>query len=117
MKAAGISIDQLAEKDGMKLDTLDFISFSSYSIPGYGPEPKVIGSLFTMKKGELSEPIQGNAAIFVVYIDNFTEAPASADYSAVRNQMMMNYKSRVSYDVYNTLEKNTKIVDDRLMFY
>ena len=117
LKSAGISIDQLAAKDKEKLDTLDFISFSSYSLPGYGPEPKVIGSLFTMKKGELSEPIQGNSAIFVLYVDNFTEPPANADYAASRNQMMMNYKSRVSYDVYNTLEKNTKIVDDRLLFY
>lgn len=117
MKSAGVTIDQLAAKDGKKLDTLDFISFSSYSLPGYGPEPKVIGTLFTLKKGELSEPIQGNSAIFVVYIDNFSEPPANADYAASRNQMMMNYKSRVSYDVYNTLEKGTKIVDDRLLFY
>jgi peptidyl-prolyl cis-trans isomerase D len=117
LKTTGINIDLLAEKDKATIDTLDFITFSSYSIPGFGPEPEIIGSLFTLKKGAMSEPLKGKAGIFVIYVDNFTEAPAITDYTANKNQIIMNFKSRVGYDIYSSLEKNAKIVDNRILFY
>ncbi|NTW31719.1 MAG: hypothetical protein HGB12_03690 [Bacteroidetes bacterium] len=118
LKTSGISFEQLALKANATVDTInDILTFSSYSIPGFGPEPTVIGSIFNLKKGSMSEPIQGKSGVFVVYIDNFTEAPATKDYSANKEQIIANFKNRVGYDVYNTLEKNTKIVDNRILFY
>ena len=117
LKTTGITIDLLAEKDKATIDTLDFITFSSYSIPGFGPEPEIIGSLFTLKKGDMSEPLKGKAGVFVIYVDNFTEAPAITDYTANKNQIIMNFKSRIGYDIYGSLEKSAKIVDNRILFY
>ncbi len=116
-KTAGIGIDALAAKVSATVDTLDFITFSSYSLPGYGPEPNFMGTLFTLKKGQMSEPIKGNSAVFVVYVDEFTEAPVIKDYTATRTQLSSTFKQRVTYDVYTALEKNAKIKDNRRIFY
>lgn len=116
-KSAGITIDALAEKVSATVDTLDFITFSSYSLPGFGPEPNMIGTLFTLKKGQLSEPIKGNSAVFVVYVDSFTEAPETKDYTASRTQLLSTFKQRVTYDVYSALEKNAEVKDNRSLFY
>jgi len=117
LKTAGISIDQLAEKNNSKVDTLDFISFSSNSIPGYGPEPEIIGTLPTMKKSVLSEPLKGKMAVYVIYVDNFIEPAPLTDYPTFRKQLLANFKGRVGYEVYNTLEKNAKMTDNRIFFY
>jgi peptidyl-prolyl cis-trans isomerase D len=117
LKTAGISIEQLAEKDNSSVDTLDFITFSTYSIPGYGPEPEIIGTLFTMKKGTMSEPLKGKTGVFVIYVDNFIESTATTDYTVTKSQLIANFKSRVGYELYTTLEKNAKIVDNRILFY
>lgn len=116
-KTAGISLDQLALKDSSSVDTLDFITFSSYSIPGFGPEPEIIGTLFTLKPGAISEPLKGKTAIFELYVDKFVDAPATTDYTANQKQAVMTFKSRVGYDLYKSLEKNAKIEDNRILFY
>jgi peptidyl-prolyl cis-trans isomerase D len=117
LKTSGISIDALAQKVNATIDTLDFITFSSYSLPGFGPEPNVIGTLFTLKKGQLSAPIKGNSGVFVIYVDNFIEAPATNDFKTTRTQLLGTFKQRVTYDVYSALEKNAKISDNRKAFY
>ena len=117
LKTAGISLEQLALKDKATIDTLDMITFSTYSVPGYGPEPEVIGTLFTMKTGVISEPIKGKAGVFVLQIYKFIEPEATKDYTANKNQVVMNFKSRVGYDLYNSLEKNADIKDNRILFY
>ena len=117
LKTASTTIDQLAEKENAKIDTLDFITFSSYSLPGYGPEPEVIGTLLTLKKGVLSEPLKGKTAVFVVYVDNFIDPSVAPNYRDVKNQIIANFKNRVGYDVYNTLEKSAKVTDNRILFY
>lgn len=118
LKIAGITIEQLALKlDSAKVDTADALTFSTYSIPGYGPEPEIIGTIFTMKPATLSEPLKGKAGVFVTYIDKFIEAPATTDYSTNQKQLAYSFKNRISYELYNALEKSAKIVDNRPLFY
>jgi len=117
MKTAGTSLDILALKDSAKVDTLDYITFSSYSIPGYGPEPAVLGKLFTMKAGTMSEPIKGNMAVFVIYLEKYIDPAPTTDYKSTIGQLVQNFKSRAGYELYPALEKNAKVVDKRWMFY
>lgn len=118
LQTPGITLDQLAEKlDSVSVDTLDFITFTSYSIPGYGPEPVVIGTLFTLKENTLSEPLKGKSALFVVQIDSIIKPAEVKDYTTNIMQSLMTFKSRVTYDVYNALEKNATIEDNRILYY
>ena len=116
-KTAGITIEQLGEKLKTPSDTLDFITFSAYSLPGFGPEPEVVGTLFTLKPNTMSEPIKGKSGVFCIIIDKFVEAPATKDYSSTLKQTMGYFGQRVNYDLFNALQKNAKIVDNRGKFY
>jgi len=116
-KTAGISFEQLASKLSLQVDTIDFVTFATYSIPSCGPEPEVIGTLFTMKKGSFSEPIKGKAGIYEVFIDNFVDAPPVKDYSGVKTQIMGYFVQPTNYDLFNVLQRNAKIIDNRGKFY
>ena len=52
-------------------------------------EPRVIGTIFTMKQGQLSKPIRGETGVFVVAVVSFTE-PAPAKENSVKNNSEQN---------------------------
>ena len=51
-KSGAPLFEQLAAKLSCKIDSAKDITFSSYSLPGTGPEPLVLGNIFTMKMGD-----------------------------------------------------------------
>ena len=108
-------INQIISEYKGKIDTTD-IAFASANIPGYGHEPKVAGQAFAMKKGQLSAPIQGEQAVYVMILDSMKEAPATADYENQRRQMAMTFQSRAG-QIPGLLENKAKITDNRLIFY
>jgi len=108
----------LASKFKEKVDTVDFLTFSSYALPTAGPEPEVIGKIFSMKPKMLSEPIEGKTGIFVIMLDDFAEPPVSNNnYKENIMQMDRFFSSRVSYEIFNDLKKNTEVEDNRIKFY
>ncbi len=110
-------INKLALELNKKVDTLDVIDFASYNIPGYGREMNVIGSIFSLKKGELSKPIKGENAVFVVVVDDFTKVSDLNNYALYKNHFVNNFKSRVDREVYKALEDKAEIKDNRIKFY
>jgi peptidyl-prolyl cis-trans isomerase D len=70
------SLKALAKASGKKVQTAKSLTMSDETIPGSGREPEVIGAIFGLKKGELSAPIKGTSAIFVVNLTNKKEADA-----------------------------------------
>jgi len=110
-------IYKLASEFNAKVDTLDMITFLTYSLQEYGPEPNVIGSLFSMEKGALSEPIKGEQGVFIVQVDGFVEPQKTEDYSMYKSQMTTTFESRILNQVFQALEKSSDIEDNRISFY
>ena len=102
-----------------KVDTTDILTLASYSIPTTGPEPEVIGKIFTMKPNTVSAPIIGKTGVYVVMMDNFIEPPVNANNNYKESIMMIerNFSSRVNYDLFNDMKRNTEIKDNRINFY
>lgn len=118
MKNAGSDINQIAREFGTKVDTSLNTTFSSRNIPGFGSEFQVIGEIFAMNEGELSQPIQGNGAVFVIQLDRFYEPPQTADLKANRDQLQNSFRSRLSNNpMLTAIQKNTKIEDNRIKFF
>ncbi len=115
----GISnLDEISKKINLKIESASDITFSSSSIPGIGLERELIGKTFTLKQGETSLPIKGKKGVFVVTIDNYTEAPTQGvDLKQNTEQLSRNIQSRVDYEVFNALKENAKIKDNRGKFY
>jgi len=111
-------IYQLASELGEAVDTANNLSFSARNIPGFGRESEVIGRIFTLETGQLSSPIKGNNAVFVVIVDQFTEPEELTDFTSVNFQMKNAFDSRVNSNAYlRSLEEVYEIDDNRLIFY
>lgn len=112
------NIDELAKGLNSPVETATDISFSTNAIPGIGPERELIGKVFTLKQGEMSLPIKGTKGVFVVVIDNITEAVTQGvDLKAGGEQLSGTIQSRVDYEVFNALQENADIKDNRGKFY
>jgi peptidyl-prolyl cis-trans isomerase D len=70
-----------------------------------------------MKPGEMSKPIKGTQAVFVVSLDEFIEPETKEDYSQQKTYLTNSFNSRASREVYPALEVKAEIEDNRLMYY
>jgi peptidyl-prolyl cis-trans isomerase D len=108
-------INTLISEYNIKIDTSE-ISFASANIPNYGHEAKVTGMIFGMKKGQMSAPIQGEQAVYVVIFDEMKEAPVTKDFENQKRQMAMNFQSRTN-QLSTILQEAAAIKDNRALIY
>lgn len=92
--------------------------FASRNLPGFTIEDEVIGTVFGMKDGAVSQPIVGNAGVFVVKVNSLVDAGNISDYSKTIADTENNFTKRVGQDIpYNALKESLDIVDNRISFY
>jgi len=115
--ASGDNMAIMAVKFDATVDTVKTLTFASFNIPQYGPEKDVIGKIFTMQPGEMSEPIRGEQAVYVVVLDEFVGPDVREDYSQQKNFLTNSMNSRAGREAYNALEKNANIEDNRIYYY
>lgn len=118
MVAAGTSnTDALASKMNVQVMTAENINYASPYIQNVGSEPELVGTIFSMKKGETSKPVKGATGVFVVSVLDIKEPAPIKDYSANKNQIMQTIQQRVQYEVFNALKESADIKDNRGKFY
>lgn len=92
-------------------------TFNSYALPNVGRELNLYGSVFTLKNGETSKPITGEAGVYVLRIDGITEPVATTNYSVARKQAESNYSYRVDVETLDAIKKKANIQDNRAKFF
>ena len=110
-------IYQVAQKLNVTVDTVAQLAFSAYNYPKYGPEPELVGTIFTLKKNELSVPIKGKMAIYQVFLQDITKPTTPNNLDMIKMQTMSYFKSRVENDVFKAIKDKTDIVDNRIFYY
>lgn len=117
--AVGTSKDlyALATKFNSKVDTVSMLTFSSNNLPQYGPEPEVVGTLFSFKPNVLSGPVKGNMAVYLIQMDRILEPPATSNYNMMKSQMAAFFSQRIQRDVFEALKAETEIMDNRIFYY
>jgi len=117
-KAAGATtIDAIGQKLNLPVAPVDNVTFSNPYLQGIGNEPKLVGTVFGMKAGQVSKVIRGDAAVFIVSVDKFNEPVATKDYSATQKQIADQRKQRSDYEVFNALKEKANVEDNRGKFY
>lgn len=111
------SIQDLASKLNVNVESAPAITFSSISLPSAGVEPKVVACATNMPQGKLSEVIQGSNGVYVLSVTNIQQPEAIKDYTATLTRVNSSFQSRASYDAYNALRKLANIDDRRSNFY
>ena len=109
------SIDALSKKLSIEVDTFD-VSFATYSLPGYGPEPQAIGVISVLPLNTISRPIKGETAVFVAMVTSVIEAPP-ADINMIRMQKQSFFQSKVNYELFKALQNKAEIEDNRVQYF
>lgn len=118
MKAYGKDYAKMVAELGAEIDTLSNINFELRGLGNYGIESEVLGTIFSLEPGQVSEPIAGNSTAFIITNVTKNVAPTTADYSNTLRDKNSQYSNRVMNNgVYNALRNKAEIVDNRTNFY
>ncbi len=99
-----------------EVQTATNINFNSFSIPGIGLEPAVIGTVSSLEVDKISAPIAGNNGVFVVMVTSETEAPG-VNVAAEKMRLAQTNNYRVSSQVFQAHRNAVEIDDKRSKFY
>lgn len=117
MTGSATTLEELAVTAEKEVQTAENIRMSSATIPGAGREPKVIGAIFAVDQGSVTEPVEGETAIFVIRIESKeiadTEQLTEAQRSQIRSQLEQQKVSAFNQVFIDELKENASITDNR----
>ena len=102
--------------NGTMSDAPAQITFNTTSLPGFGRELAVIGSVFGLKEGGFYGPVKGMNGVYFIRETERTAAEPKESYTEERTQMQSGFTSRASL-YQNILRENAKIKDNRHLYY
>ncbi len=106
-------LNSLASGLGLQVMNAD-VNFSAGQINGVGPEPTVVGSIFSgLKDGQRTTPLIGDIGVYVIRIDKTTQAPAAANYETERKQILSGLRSNARNEIYQGLYDKANVIDNR----
>ena len=111
------SLEQIAGKLGKAAVGTENIVFANPIIPGVAQESAVVGTVFGLQPQKPSGPIVGNQGVYVVQVSGFVNPTAPEDLTAQRQQMQQGMSQRIFSSVFQALQDNAKITDNRARFF
>ncbi len=117
-----VDLMTLAREANAQIDTIPELSFSTYSIPTFGPEPKLIGRVMSSPEGKVVGPVQGNMGVYVYKVLNYIPAPQTDNYARIRQQKQNHFNMMVTGrdgigQVFEALKDVSEIEDNRILYY
>ncbi|HLR32476.1 MAG TPA: hypothetical protein VK074_08300, partial [Fodinibius sp.] len=110
-------LSALAGSAGKEVGSAEGVAMNATNLSGAGREPAVIGAVFGLEQGELSEPVEGISAAFVVQLDNLREADLSNLAQSQRSEIRQQLRKQKGAAFLNTwmeeLKKEADIEDNR----
>jgi len=92
------------------------INFNSFSIPGIGMEPAVVGTVTAIEANKISKPIAGTNGVYVAMVTSVNQgAEQSVDAEKARLAQSMTF--RATSQAYEAQRKKADIEDFRSKFY
>jgi peptidyl-prolyl cis-trans isomerase D len=90
------SIEALANAAGKKVQSATSVPMSAQTIPGAGREPEVIGTIFSLEEGEMSVPVKGAGAVYVLQVSQHNKANSDAMDNATAQQIRQELQQQKS---------------------
>ncbi len=110
------TIEDLGIAVNAEVQLASVISFNSFSIPGAGIEPAVIGTAVELAESKLSDPVEGLNGVYVLQVTTIS-SKEDDNPEAEKDALKTVYQTRVNYDTYNSLLEGAKVKDERSKFY
>nr|WP_319511457.1 peptidylprolyl isomerase [uncultured Draconibacterium sp.] len=99
-----------------EVQTANAVNFNSFSIPGMGLEPAVIGTVGALDVDEVSAPIEGNNGVYIVMPTAVNEG-VGVDVAAEKRRLAQTNNYRVGSEVFTVHRNSVEIEDKRAKFY
>lgn len=115
--ANSTDLNKLATEFNLKVENVANLTFDSRGFGIYGPEPDVLGAVFALNSGDISAPVMGKKAVYIVNLKSIKAAEVKNDYAALLMQMQSRFNAQVNYSLYRNLEENAEIEDNRYRFF
>lgn len=92
------------------------IDFSSYSIPGLGVEPAVVGTVVSLDVDKISKPVTGFNGVYIVKVTSENMGTVG-DVATEQNRLAQSQNFRATSSAFEAHKNAVKIVDKRSKFY
>jgi len=92
------------------------INFTSYSIPGVGLEPAVIGTVTTLEVDKISKAIPGNNGVYIIKVTSIDEG-TEEDIALEQTRLAQSLNIRANSQTFEAHRNAAEIVDKRSKFY
>ncbi len=103
--------------ESASINQIPDLKLSTSVIPGVGFAPKAIGSIFGIKAGQLTLPVQEDIGVLVGRLNTLTPAAEIGDYSGFQGSLTQNASQRTSYQVMMALQDLANVKDYRYKFF
>lgn len=114
-KMTGSSLDAIAKANGVAVQQAVDLTLDNPSLPGVGPEQKVVGTAFGIGANKMSAPIEGNAGVYVVKTTTVAKAPALKSHEGYIAKLNAQNASAAGR-VIPALKADAEIEDNRAKF-
>ncbi|MDE5703818.1 MAG: peptidyl-prolyl cis-trans isomerase, partial [Bacteroidales bacterium] len=109
------TLAEVAEAWGVSADRAENVTFNGYAFGSRGYEPVLIGTVFGLKEGQLSNPVKGNSGVYVLTTESMTVGDANPDF--MRFQLSQTFQQRTLNWVRAALGESYGIEDNRAMYF
>ena len=120
-KLEGLSgtLDEMAAAygDDASVLTSSNVKMSSTTLPSTGKSDLAIGTVFSLKEGDVSKPVTTDNGVVIVQVEGITPAPEIADYSMHANNLKKAREGRSSYYLGELVKEAADVKDERYKFF
>jgi len=116
-KMKGNSLEEIAKNAEAKTGKATGVTLKNPIIPGFGKEPKVVAKAFVLAPESLSDPIDGNRAVYVVQTIKVTKAPDIKNYYPYVEKLKQQRQAGLNPKVVEALKDKADIQDNRALIY
>ncbi len=111
------NIASVASENGMRMDTIRLVSFSTRRIAGLGDEPNLLSAVMNAPKNEVSGPVQGKNGIYAFTVISDVVPANEFDAATEKLGLDANDSYRLTYQAFQAVEDQATIEDNRIRFY
>lgn len=115
-KMSGSSLAAIAASNKVTVMNAVDLTLENAAVPGAGFEPKVVGTAFSSKAGQVSKTIEGNSGVYVLVTKTVTKAPALPKYTDYVNKLKPQAVGNAGRFM-QALKNDADIQDNRADFY
>ncbi len=92
------------------------VDFTTYSVPGLGLEPAVIGTVVSLDVDKISKPVAGNNGVYILKVTAENIVPAG-DVAVEQARLAQSMAFRANSQAFEAHRNAVEIVDKRSKFY